>query len=220
MWNSKSQKEIESKIGYKFKDSELLKRAFTHSSFGSNNYEKLEFLGDSILDFIISLILFKKNANEGRMSVVRTRIVGTNNLANAIDSMDLVKYLIQGNSYKDVISNAIKADMCEAIIAAIYIDSNQDLIKVENFILNHIKCDYEFCLDYKTRLQEYVQGLGLDKVFYVTDLASGDFESQFTCNLYYKSNLISTANGRTKKIAEQNAAEIALNILKGEWYDF
>jgi len=217
MWDNKTQEEIELKIGYKFKNNDLLKRAFTHSSFGAKNYEKLEFLGDSILDFIISLILYKKDADEGRMSVVRTRIVSTNNLAKAIDNMDLVKYLIQGNSYKDVISNAIKADLCESIIAAIYLDCSENLGIVTNFVTKHIKYDYEFCLDFKTRLQEYVQKLGLDKVFYVTVLANNELITpKFISELYYKSMLICSADGRTKKDAEQNAAEKALNILKGE----
>jgi len=131
-------KEIENIIGYHFGDSSLLTVAFTHSSFANEqnipSNERLEFLGDSVLNLIVSKHLYDSGTDaEGVMTDKRKTIVSRDPLANAIDKLDVAKFLQLGSNTKEVSAN-MKADLYEAIVAAIYIDGGQDA--ASKFIFN------------------------------------------------------------------------------------
>ena len=120
---------LEDKINYKFNDKNILIKAITHSSFDKNNYENLEFLGDSILGFVVAEYLFKNfDFNEGSLSKTRAKIVSASNLCKVANNLGIKDFLRLGNSFKNMaISNNILADCVESIIAGIYLDSNENL---------------------------------------------------------------------------------------------
>lgn len=210
-------KEIEKIIKYNFGDKNLLAKAFTHSSFSTKNNERLEFLGDSVLQVVVTKILFLEYGDvaEGKLSVIRTRIVDEKNLSDTIDKLLLSKYIVLGKSFKNKPSRSMKADLCEAILGAIFIDSKCKLEEVEGFIRDFVELDYEFELDYKTRLQEYVQSVGVDRIVYNTREFPNN-SSSFECLLFYKGQNIAVASGVNKKLAEQKAACIAYKYIKNE----
>lgn len=136
---------IQAKIGYEFEDPSLLKLAFTHSSYANENKtasnEKLEFLGDSILNFCIAEYLFRRGGgDEGTLSVMRSKIVSEPPLARCVESLDITRHLICGvgeernNPHK---SDAVMADLFEAVVGAIYLDSGR-MAEAEKFILHHL----------------------------------------------------------------------------------
>ncbi|MDE6302494.1 MAG: ribonuclease III, partial [Clostridia bacterium] len=166
--NSKNITAIENIIGYEFKNKSLLVRAFTHSSaskVATENYESLEFLGDSILDFIVAkrLMIENPNAHEGALTQRRAEIVSQEPLEKAMDSLGLAKYLVVGKGEKleQIIGHTKGAsNLFEAIVGAIYMDSgNVDC--VEQFILSALKpyfdgsAKHEDERDYKTELNEF-----------------------------------------------------------------
>ena len=136
---------IEKKIGYSFENKSLLKLAFTHSSYANENKsasnEKLEFLGDSILNFCTADYLFRKGGGtEGTLSVMRSKIVSEPPLARCVDALDIIGYLIcgVGESHNQNKSDAVKADLFEAVIGAVYLDCN-DMQVCQSFILKHLE---------------------------------------------------------------------------------
>ena len=209
--------EIEKIIGYEFKNKELLITAFTHSSYSKSSNERLEFLGDSVWQIIVSTYLFNKTTfDEGVLSKYRAKIVCEQNLFRTISKLGLDKYLIVGESFKSLPTKSMSADLCESIIGAIYLDSG-NLIKAKEFIFNNIDLDMDFITDYKTALQEIVQGLGktTQDIRYNTikiESATNNefcFESKvYICDVLYGSGI-----GKTKKEAEQNSAKEAMNKL-------
>ena len=209
--------EIEKIINYKFNNKQILKRAFTHSSYSKDSNERLEFLGDSVLQIIISTYLFNESSyNEGVLSKYRAKIVCEKNLYDAIENLKLKKYLIVGDSYKEEPTKAMCADLCEAIIGAIYYDSG-NLDEAKRFIFGNINLDMELIDDYKSKLQEYVQGL----VKSTQDIEYTTFENgvvdgaiTFCSKLYISKSFYGEGIGNTKKEAEQNSAKIALEKLK------
>ena len=136
------------KLGYNFKDKSLLNRALTHSSKSSCNYERLEFLGDSILDFLVGEYFFNNcQEGEGKLTVLRSHYVSENYLSHLFDKLDLEDDVILGKSYKGAISKAIKGDIVEAIIAAIYLDGG--LSEAKKFIeRNFDLADYQMFYDF------------------------------------------------------------------------
>lgn len=214
---------IENKIDYKFKNRDLLVRAFTHSSFSNLNNERLEFLGDSVLQIIVSKYLFNKfSNNEGQLTKYRAKIVCEDNLWNTISKLGLEQYLIVGESYKGKPSKAMSADLCEAILGAIYIDSDS-LEKPKDFIEQFISFDVLENVDYKTTLQELVQGDGCttkDIEYSTAEIDNGQYEKKFQSSVYVCGKLLGSGIGKTKKDAEKESAKIAIEKYKsGEKYD-
>ena len=207
---------LEKKIGYFFKDKELLKKALTHRSYANENNiesnEKLEFLGDSILEFISSKYLFEnyKNLKEGEMTKVRAAVVCEESLYKIAYKHNFSDFLYLGKSELKnscIARKAILADSVEAIIAAMYLDS--DIETAEKFIIENLKEPIEFASknvgmkDYKTVLQEKLQredGPDHDKVF--------------TIKVYYNGQALAEGIGKTKKSAQMEAARRALEKLK------
>lgn len=215
---------FEEQIEYKFKNIELLKTAFTHTSYANEkkvqSNEKLEFLGDSILEFVVSNYLYQnyKKLKEGEMTKVRATVVCENSLHEIALKyhFDELLYLgksekLSGGSHKQ----AILADSVEAVIAAIYMDSG--LEQAEKFILNNLKKSIEQASqnvgkkDYKTVLQEELQRHGSVKIEYQIIKEEGpDHDKTFVAEVRCNGKYLATGKGNTKKHAEMEAARIAL----------
>ena len=159
-------KELQQKLNYKFTDISLLKLALTHSSANKNNNERLEFLGDSILEFVITNELYKrfKNIDEGKLSSLRSNLVKGETLLKLVTELNLANYLILGNGELKnggVQKQSIKENALEAIFGAIFIDSdfttiNKVILNLYQPLLNNIDLKNSF-KDPKTRLQEFLQ---------------------------------------------------------------
>ncbi len=202
------------KIDYKFKDKNILERALTHSSKSDKNYERLEFLGDSILDFVVGEYFFKNcSEDEGRLTILRSHYVSENYLATIFDKLDIEKEVILGKSYQGAISKAIKGDIVEALIGAIYIDAGENgYSEVVKFILQNFNLqDYKNIVDdnYKSKLQELIQGNFKCKMQYVTE----PVEEGFISNFYMDEDKIASGKGKSKIEAEQEAAKKAIDKL-------
>ena len=217
-------KELEKNIGYEFKNKELLKTALTHTSYAYENNvesnEKLEFLGDSILEFLSSKYLFNnyKDLREGEMTKVRATVVCEESLYKIALKHNFSDFLNLGkseSSNKANLSKAILADSVEAVIAAIYLDSN--LENAEIFIIKNLEDSIKVASknvgikDYKTVLQEKLQVHGNVEIKYSILSESGPdhnkvFESKVECN----GRLLGKGSGRTKKASEMSAAKAAL----------
>lgn len=211
-------------IGYNFKNIDLLKTALTHSSYANENkvqsYERLEFLGDSILSFIVSTHLYSSSDNipEGEMSKLRAAIVCEKSLDECAKRLDFGKYLIlsKGEELTGGRTRAsILADVFEAILAAIYLDS--DFSKAEKFVMSQLgdaigKAQNGIALyfDYKTELQEIAQANGY-KVEYKHIREDGPAHNKvFTVQVIYNDVPVAEGTGKSKKDAEQNAASVAI----------
>lgn len=218
-------KELEKTIGYKFNDIELLKNALTHTSFAYENNvlsnEKLEFLGDSILEFISSEYIYNKykNLKEGEMTKVRATVVCEKSLYKVADKLRFGEYLFLGKSEKGTNGKtrpAILADSVEAVIAAIYIDGGLEPVK--QFIIENLKEEIEDATkhvgekDYKTVLQEELQKNGDVKIEYtIIDEKGPDHDKTFEAEVSLNGKSLATGIGKSKKEAEMQAAKKALN---------
>lgn len=190
---------------------ELFSRAFTHSSKSEINYERLEFLGDGILDFVVGEYLFlHSKAQEGKLTVLRSHYVSESNLCKIFDLLNLGQFVMVGKSYQGQISKAVKADVVEAVIAAIYLECG--LEKTKEFICKNFDLkNFESVVDdnYKSKLQELVQSGFKCHMQYKTQPSDQGFESTF----FMDEDAISTGEGKSKIEAEQNAAKAAIEKL-------
>ncbi len=210
---------LEKHFGIEFEDKKLLVQAFIHPSCNypeTTHYERLEFLGDSILQLIVSDYMYKKyeDLSEGEMSRKRALLVSENAFAYLVRKNTMVDYLLLGKSVKnDVLelSNSYVADIFESFVAAIYLD--QGLSVAKRFIYdNHIsKIDeilaQDFSHDFKTKLQEVLQQNGPITLKYESKAHTDGFLAE----LYFDGLIIGSGIGRNKKIAEQQAAKHALS---------
>ena len=219
---------LENNIGYTFKNKQLLKTALTHTSYAYENkvksYERLEYLGDSILEFISSKYLFEnfEHLTEGEMTKVRASAVCEDSLYEVALKHNFSDFLYLGKSEKSTKTNkkAILADVVEAVIAAMYLDS-KNLNIVENFILENIKNQIEIASknigkkDYKTVLQEKLQENGEVQIKYTIIKEEGpDHNKSFTAEVECNGEKLAIGEGRSKKKAEMEAARKAIQNLK------
>ncbi len=221
--------DIESKTGYAFKNKDILKRAFTHSSVDSDatdNYQSLEFLGDSILDFVVAERLMQLNpsAHEGRLTTLRASIVSKTPLAQIVEEMDVAKYLIVGKGERhDNIAeqSKIKSDIFEAIVAAIYIDSGS-IEQSKAFILRALdkffqpKFKIAGAFDYKTRLNELAFKNKWQITYQLLSKAGAPHEPTFNYAVLVDGKNVGEGSGKKKLDAQQKAAHEALKNLNGE----
>jgi len=217
--------QLEKNIRYTFKDKELLKTALTHKSYANENKvesnEKLEFLGDSILEFISSKYLYNnyKKLNEGEMTKVRAGVVCEESLHKIAVRHNFSDFLYVGKServcegYK---RPAVLADSVEAVIAAIYLDSG--LEEAEKFIIQNLAESIENTSknvgmkDYKTVLQEKLQENGQVTIEYIIIKEQGpDHNKMFTAEVKCNGKMLAQGKGTTKKLAEMEAAKRALH---------
>ncbi len=212
--------------GYTFNNKELLKTALTHTSYAyerkCKSNERLEYLGDSILEFISSEYLFKnyENLSEGEMTKVRSYAVCENGLYEVALKHNFSDFLYLGKSERSEKNKkkAILADSVEAVIAAIYLDSGIE--NARSFIIENIKDLIEYASqnvglkDYKTVLQEKLQVNGDIKIEYKIVNESGpDHDKTFFAEVYCEDKKLADGKGRSKKAAEMEAARKALENL-------
>lgn len=217
---------FEENIGYKFKNIDLLKNALTHTSYAYEHKvksnERLEYLGDSILEFISSEYLFLNynNLSEGEMTKVRAFAVCEDSLYKIALEHNFSDFLYLGKSEQTARNNkkALLADSVEAVIAAIYLDSNID--EARKFILKNISESVEFAShnvglkDYKTVLQEKLQVAGDVKIVYtIIDESGPDHDKTFVAEVECDGRKLAKGKGRSKKLAEMEAARKALEII-------
>lgn len=218
---------IEKRIGYTFTNKELLKKALTHSSYANEHQiesnEKLEFLGDSILEFISSKYLYDVHAQlkEGEMTKVRASVVCEKSLYEIAKKYNFSDSLYLGKSEQVTGGKnrpAILADSVEAVIAAIYLDGGIEPAKT--FIIDNLKEEIDIATknvgdkDYKTVLQEKLQKKGEVNIQYIITKEEGpDHNKKFEAQVICDENVLAKGEGRSKKEAHMNAAKKALEIL-------
>ncbi len=222
-------RDMQTKIGYFFKDLSLLEEALTHSSFynenksiTSNYNERLEFLGDSVLSLCISEYLFKSfpGLSEGELSKLRASVVCEKALHLVAQAISLGSFVRLGKGEKLTGGHkriSVLADACEALIGAIYLDGGIENAK--SFILDTFQTPIVDSLskdgnkDFKTSYQEKIQANGLKRISYELEQEWGpDHEKTFKVKLLLDNQVISYGMGKTKKEAEQNAAKEALGM--------
>ena len=220
-------KEFQEKIGYTFRNEGLLRQALTHSSYANEKYmkklsdnERLEFLGDAVLELSSSEFLYKhyEELPEGKLTTLRASIVCEPTLALCTEPLNLGDYLFLGKG-EDLTGGrkrkSILSDALEAVIGAIYLDGGFTNAKefVEKFILTDIEHKKLF-YDSKTILQEVVQEEHEKLVYELVEESGQDHDKSFTVQAVIDGKKLSTGTGHTKKAAEQEAAYKALLLLK------
>ena len=220
MSNLKKFQEI---IGYEFSDESLLRQALTHSSYANEKHmkklsdnERLEFLGDAVLEILSSDFLYKNypNRSEGQLTKLRASIVCEPTLAQCTEAINLGEYLLLGKG-EDLTGGrtrkSILSDALEAVIGAIYLDGG--FANAKEFVLKYILTDIEhkqLFYDSKTILQEVVQGEHEQLSYVLLEETGPDHDKKFTVGVLIGNKQISTGVGHTKKAAEQEAAYRAL----------
>ena len=216
--------DFEKKIGYNYNDIDLLKLALTHSSYGNevyndklHNNERLEFLGDAVLEITVSDFLYKKYLNlpEGQLTKKRASIVCEPTLAICAREIGLPDVLLLGKGEELTggrFRDSIISDAMEAVIGSIYLDGGIECARdfINRFILNDIGNKSLF-VDSKTILQERIQTVYKDGPEYVLIGESGpDHNKTFEAEVRIEGKIIGKGIGRTKKAAEQQAAYNAI----------
>lgn len=212
--------DLETKLGYKFTNITLLKLALTHKSIGKTNNEKMEFLGDSILNFITADYLFRnfRGISEGDMSRIRAALVREETLVkiakrlNLQDRLQISQFQTSKNSYDSCLADAV-----EAIYAAIYLDGGYSLVKpiIESHIAEVLeKKEVSLTKDPKTVLQELVQARGFPLPLYSLINAVKVPEHKYTVKCEVPLFKIAVmGEGSTKKQAEIAAAHRAIGLI-------
>lgn len=221
-------KELEKKLNYTFKNSELLKNALTHSSYANENRaegissnERLEFLGDSVLGFVTAKHLYsmQPTLSEGKMTRLRAELVCEQSLHGVALDLDLGRYLRMGHGEEKNGGRtrpSILADAVEAVIAAMFLDGGIAAPEsfIERMILSPESIEAHHAADYKTELQELVQQKSGQVLTYAPTGESGpDHAKVFSASVSLNGEVIGEGSGRTKKEAEQEAACQALKKL-------
>ncbi|TLD97310.1 ribonuclease III [Helicobacter jaachi] len=216
---------LEHKLGYTFKKQQLLLEALTHKSYKKPyNNERLEFLGDAVLDLLVGEYLFKKfpHAKEGELSKLRACIVNEKGFMKLAQSIDLGAFLYisqseehnKGRQKASILSNAF-----EALIGAIYLESSlKHAQRIINALLeeNYTKIDLDsLFMDYKTALQELTQALyGVIPTYTILNESGPDHKKSFEVALSIQGKEYARASGGSKKEAQQKSAHKAYEILR------
>jgi len=217
--------DLQATIDYKFKNEKLLLESLTHKSFKQPyNNERLEFLGDAVLDVIVAEYLFFKfpKENEGVLSKIRASLVNEDGFTRLAKHIDLGKYLYissaeennNGRTKPSLLSNAF-----EALMGAIYLESG--LKEVEKIIIKLLEENYptidlnSLFKDFKTTLQELTQALyGTTPDYKLVNSSGPDHKKEFEISVEIDDKHYATAYGHSKKHAQQEAAKVALKILQ------
>lgn len=213
---------VEKVLGYTFKHKALLKLALTHSSYANEmkveSNERLEFLGDAVIEFIITERLYREyDGDEGALSKIRAMVVSEKPLAEVTKKLGLNKFLIKGvgESRNKTESLAVNCDLFEAICGAIYLDGGVDSVrKFFNMALGETMDKIKvqgFVNDAKTELQESLKSA---KILYSTKKTGLDHNPHYMATVYVNNIKMGVGEGSNKKTAEENAASAALNNLK------
>ena len=227
---AKEQNELEKRIGYSYKDQSLLTMALTHSSFANErgrgnhrDYERLEFLGDAVLELVSSDYLYHKHEDlpEGKLTKLRASMVCEPALAKCARNIGLEEYILLGKGEEMTGGrdrDSIISDVMEAIIGAMYLDGGLNKAKefIYDFVLDEL-AEGKSILDSKTVLQEMVQADGYESFEYRMIGEKGpDHNKTFMAEAVLNGEVIGYGEGRTKKAAQQAAAALAIVRLRGD----
>ena len=225
--------ELGAKIKYEFDDVSRLQIALTHSSysnemkkrgFRAESNEAYEFLGDAVLELVISEELFRRCAQngEGALTKYRQKLVCESTLARIASELSLGDFLNVASSEENTDLRSrpkVLADAFEALIAAVYIDAGArgDVESAKNVILNIFEKEITSVMlqgnmDYKSMLQQFVEKNSGSELRYEYSSAGPEHKKSFTAIAYINNNRVGTGVGRTKRAAETNAAEVALRL--------
>ena len=225
--------ELEKGLGYQFRDKKLLENALTHSSYanerrgGYSSNERLEFLGDSILGFVVANYLYQINPDkpEGDLTRIRADLVCERNLAKAAGTIRLGEFLLLGHGEDHGGGrkrDSIVSDAMESVIAAAYLDGGFEAAKgiIDRLILTDIPTGRPGNFDYKTMLQEMVQREKDQSIAYALVGEEGpDHDKMFLVEVRLNGQPVGKGSGRSKKKAEQAAAEQAVMALFPKEYE-
>ena len=221
---------LQQRLGYQFNHGDLLQQALTHRSFSGHHNERMEFLGDSLVNMIAAKLLYAKfpKASEGLLTSMRAKLVCRESLAEIARSMELSDHMQVGTSLRDGAYrfDSILSDTLEALIGAIYLDSGHsgcETVLEPYFIAMLENIDELEVRDAKSRLQEWLQGRGLPVPEYQVMSITGPAhqrEFQVNCHLaahkkipdYPEQGVMGT--GKSRRMAEQQAAKRALEQLQ------
>jgi ribonuclease-3 len=223
---------LEEKLGHKFHNRDLLLQAITHKSFAHEleddptfHNESLEFLGDSVLGFLITDGIYHTfpSVNEGRLSKIKAFLVSSSSLSTIAQEIDLPQYLRLGKGEEKTggrKKKALSANAFEAVLAAIYLDAGMETVRsflepLFTPIIEDIKTGRAVVEDAKTTLQEYLQARNMSPAHYaITNETGPEHRKVFHVELSIGEKKMAVATGMTKKSAETQAAQIALAQLK------
>ncbi|MGI5850602.1 MAG: ribonuclease III [Caldicoprobacterales bacterium] len=221
---------LEKKIGYKFKNPDLLLNALTHSSYANENRgisdnERLEFLGDAVLGLVIADYLYRlfEEHKEGDLTKIRASIVSEGPLSQIARDIRLGRFLLLGKG--EAISggrdrDSVLADALEAVIGAVYLEAGINQAKELIIGLFSSLMENSFqgkgFQDYKTNLQEVLQAMGEEEIVYRVIKETGpDHDKEFVIEVLCGRRVIGRGKGKSKKEAEQRAAKEALGNIRG-----
>ena len=218
--------ELEQRLGYSFRNHKLLEHALTHSSYANENRkdgltsnERLEFLGDSVLGFVVASYLFKTYPDrpEGELTKLRAALVCEKSLAASAAKLKLGAALLlgHGEEHGGRKSSSITADAMESVLAAAYLDGGLEAASgiIHRLILGAGMPDLQD-QDYKTRLQELVQREKHQQLSYqLTGERGPDHDKHFSVCVLLNDKVVGCGEGRSKKHAEQAAAAAAIQKL-------
>jgi len=218
---------LEKQLNYVFQDKKLIIEALTHKSYKqSYDNERLEFLGDAVLDLIVGEYLYKKfeKSDEGKLSKIRASLVNETGFDKLARSLSLGDYILLSNAEENnggrekssLLSNAF-----EAIMGAIYLEAGLktvEKIAIKLIEKNHEEISLDFLFrDFKTTLQELTQArFGITPEYKVLASRGPDHQKEFEVGVFIEDREYARANGKSKKIAQQEAAQIAVEMLKKE----
>lgn len=220
--------DLQKRIGYHFYDEKLIRQALTHSSYANErkinkcgDYERLEFLGDAILEMVSSEFLFRKYPDmpEGKLTKLRASMVCEPSLAFCAQDLELGKFLFLGKGEEATGGRnraSVTSDVMEAIIGAIFLDGGLESAKlfIMNYILNDIE-DKQLFYDSKTILQEQIQKTPGKTISYVLTGEEGpDHDKIFCVDVLIDGETLASGKGKNKKSAEQEAAYKVLLQMK------
>ncbi|MDR2081561.1 MAG: ribonuclease III [Campylobacteraceae bacterium] len=221
---------LEQRLGYQFKDKQLITQALTHKSCKkTKNNERLEFLGDAVLDLIVGEYLYMKfpTKPEGELSKLRASLVNDKSFKNIAQELNLGKSILisaaeehnDGRSKESLLSNAF-----EAVIGAVYLDGglqNAKAAAIPLFEKVYPKIDMQTLFkDYKTLLQEFTQAhFGVTPDYTLVHSSGPDHKKEFEMAVMLRGKVLAKARGNTKKEAEQIAAKNAFEILEKEAHE-
>ena len=218
---------LEKRLGYEFKDKKLIIEALTHKSYKQPyDNERLEFLGDAVLDLVVGEYLFTKfrDSDEGKLSKIRASVVNETGFDKLARALKLGDYILLSNAEDNnggrekssLLSNAF-----EAIMGAIYLEAGLKVVEKIAIRLieeNHKEISLDSLFrDYKTTLQELTQArFGITPEYKVIASRGPDHQKEFEVAVCIEDKEYARAVGKSKKIAQQEAAKLAVNILKEE----
>ncbi len=209
-------------VGHTFSNRDLITEALTHLSYANEHnttsYERLEYLGDALLDFVVAEYLYAHyDVQAGELSKYRAKLVNAQILGGIVINSGLSKYVLTGKSVQKV-SHNIYADVFESVLASIYLDGGDyrkfvnDMLLVNN---EHVQSIIEEVVDYKTKFQEMMQSAHVEYHYQVVSKTGADNNTLFTVDLYVAGKVVASASARSIKLAEARCAQLALaNISK------